>query len=125
MNLAVVDKDGRNVEVGETSELKLARESGLDVTNLLLLLPRPTGRLLPVGEVGGVDILPADEEGNTTDAPLVELGRGSLDDLGDLDLPVGVGHVVSRLEGADRDVEDVVHRGVLAVALGELFGSLR
>jgi hypothetical protein len=56
-DLPVLDEDRRHVEVGESVKLELGSESGLDVSDLLLLLPGGARRLLPVGEVRGVDAL--------------------------------------------------------------------
>ena len=50
VDLPVVDEDGSDVEVGESSKLELTGESGLDVPDLLLLLPSTRGSLLSVSE---------------------------------------------------------------------------
>jgi hypothetical protein len=110
VNLPVGRRERSNLEVGQTSKLELVGQSRLNVSDSLFFPPCTVGRLAE-GEVRWVLVLSTDQEGDSSDALVNNLGAVLIDERLEMLVQLVVGFRLVTVQ-SQSDVHDV---GVLSV----------
>ncbi|GFZ47133.1 hypothetical protein JCM24511_04876 [Saitozyma sp. JCM 24511] len=108
-----------DLEVGQTTQLKLVRQCRFDVSDRLFLLPAAVGRLAK-GVVRRILVLAADGKGDSPDALADRLGAVLVDQRVEVLVELGIGPVLGAVKEAQGDVHDVRVTRLFAVLFGKL-----